>query len=115
MKSVRIAAVVLVLTVLLVIGNSIVVRELIDGVIEDVETAGPEEYRDIFENFKRIEKYISLTVDHEDMMNIELGFAELIGMGEVGDEEGAQVTKSRLKYSLEHLKRLAGMNIDSIF
>ena len=115
MKSVRIAAVVLVLTVLLVVGNSIVVRELIDGVIEDVETAGPEEYGDIFANFKRIEKYISLTVDHEDMMNIELGFAELIGMGEVGDEEGAQVTKSRLKYSLEHLKRLAGMNIDSIF
>ena len=48
-------------------------------------------------------------------MNIELGFAELIGMAKVGDSEGAQVTKSRLKYSLEHLKRLAGMNIDSIF
>ena len=103
------------LTVLLVVANSFVVRELIDGVIDDVENATSEEYEDIFENFRRIEKYISLTVDHEDMMDIDLSFAELIGMAKVGDNEGAEVTKSRLRYSLEHLRRLSGMNIDSIF
>ena len=115
MKSVRIAAVVLMLTILLVVANSFVVRELIDGVIEDVESAAPQEYEEIFANFKRIEKYISLSVDHEDMMDIDLAFAELIGMVKVGDSEGAEVTKSRLRYSLEHLRRLSGMNIDSIF
>ena len=103
------------LTILLVVANSFVVRELIDGVIEDVESAAPQEYEEIFANFKRIEKYISLSVDHEDMMDIDLAFAELIGMVKVGDSEGAEVTKSRLRYSLGHLRRLSGMNIDSIF
>ncbi len=115
MKSVRIAAVVLMLTVLLVVANSFVVRELIDGVIDDIEVAEPEEYEEIFANFKRIGKYISISVDHEDMMDIDMTFAELVGMAKVGDSKGAEVTKSRLRYSLEHLRRLSGMNIDSIF
>ena len=45
------------LTILLVVANSFVVRELIDGVIEDVESAAPQEYEEIIANFKRIEKY----------------------------------------------------------
>ena len=115
MRSVRIAAVILTVTVLAVILNAIGVRLVIDGITADVEAAEADGYAEVFERFKKMEVYVSLSVDHEDMMNIELAFAELVAMAEGGDTEGAEVTKSRLTYSLEHLKRLSGLNIDSIF
>ena len=115
MKSVRIAALILSVTVLAVTANAIAVRWIISEITDDVSRAEAGEYAEIFEHFKRVEKYVSLTVDHEDMMNIELAFAELVAMVEEGDEDGVAVTKSRLKYSLEHLRRISGLNIDSIF
>ncbi len=115
MKSVRIAAVLLVLTLVAVVVNSIAVRWMIGHLIESVEVAETNEYEQIFEEFKRMEAYISLTVDHEDMMNIELAFAELIGAVKAGDEDSVTVIKSRLKCSLEHMRRLSGINIESIF
>lgn len=114
MKSVRIAAVLLVLVVAAVVANAIAVRNIIGGILHEVEIASEDEYGKIFEHYKNIETYVSLSVDHEDMMNIELAFAELIGAVDAGDEESVAVVKSRLKYSLEHLRRLSGINIDSI-
>ena len=69
---------------------------------------------DIFEKYRSSETYISLTVNHDDLTNIEDNFAELIGNLSVGDSDGAAITKSRLLCSLEHLRRLSGINIDSI-
>ena len=115
MKSVKIAAVILVLTLTAVIANAIILRNLIDGLTAELEEADGEEYEEVFEHFKRIKTYVGLSVDHEDMMNIELAFAELVGAADAEDEDSAAVVKSRLKYSLEHLKRLSGLNIDSIF
>ena len=113
MKSVRMAAVLLVVTLVAVVANSFAVRGMIGGIIERVESAENDEYEEIFKDFKDMETYVSLTVDHEDMMNIELAFAELIGAVQAGDEESVTVIKSRLKYSLEHLRRLSGINIES--
>ena len=73
-----------------------------------------EEFYRIFEKYRSYETYFSLTVNHDDLTNIEDGFAELIGNLEVDDTEGAEVIKNRLLYSLEHLRRLSGINIDSI-
>ena len=115
MKSVRMAAVLLVATLVAVVANSFAVRGMIGGIIERVESAENDEYEEIFKDFKDMEAYVSLTVDHEDMMKIELAFAELIGAVQAGDEESVTVIKSRLKYSLEHLRRLSGINIESIF
>lgn len=64
--------------------------------------------------FKKNENFISITVSHDDLTNIEDGFAELVGYLRVGDADGAEVVKSRLINSLEHLKRLSGINFDSI-
>ncbi len=114
MKSVRIAAVLLALTLVAVVINAIAVRNIISGLLDDIEEAEANEYEDIFNHFKDIESYVSLSVDHEDMMNIELAFAELIGAVEVGDDKSVAAIKSRLKYSLEHMRRLSGINIDSI-
>lgn len=115
MKSVKMAAVLLVLTLAAVVANSIAVRNMIGGIVEDVKVADASKYEQIFEDYKRMEAYISLTVDHEDMMNIELAFAELTGAVRAEDEESVTVIKNRLIYSLEHLRRLSGINIESIF
>ena len=78
--------------------------------LEDAEYA----LREIFEVYKRREVFISLTVNHEDLTNIEESFDEIIGYLSVGDADGARVTKNRLIGSLRHLRRLSGFNIDAI-
>lgn len=84
--------------------------EIIDGYTEE---AG-KKISKIFNEYKSCEGYISMTVNHDDLTNIEDNFAELVGNLDVGDADSAKVTKNRLLYSLEHLRRLSGMNIDSI-
>lgn len=70
--------------------------------------------RSLYEDFKKKETFISLTVNHEDLTNIEESFSEIIGYLSVGDVDGARVIKNRLLDSLEHLRRLSGFNIDAI-
>ena len=64
--------------------------------------------------FRARESYISLSVNHEDLSNIETIFAELLGELEVGRADEATVAKSRLIDALHHLGRLSGVNIDTI-
>ena len=78
--------------------------------LEDAEYA----LREIFEEYKRSEVFISLTVNHEDLTNLEESFDEIIGYLSVRDADGARVTKNRLVGSLRHLRRLSGFNIDAI-
>jgi len=70
--------------------------------------------RELYEEFKKRETFISLTVNHEDLTSIEESFSEIIGYLSVGDANGARVMKNRLLDSLEHLRRLSGFNIDAI-
>ena len=64
--------------------------------------------------FKTKELFLGLTVNHDDLSNIEEGFAEIIGYLSVGNTDEATVTKNRLLDSLSHLRRLSGFNIDAI-
>ena len=57
---------------------------------------------------------MGMTVSHEDLTAIETGFSEMIGYLSVGDRNGAEVTKSRLLDALGHLRRLTGINIESV-
>ena len=70
--------------------------------------------RVVYADFKKAETYMSLSVNHNDLTNIEEIFSEMIGYLSVGDANGAKVAKSRLTDALGHLKRLSGINIDSI-
>ena len=70
--------------------------------------------REIYEGFGDSEAFISMTVSHEDLTSIESCFAELIGYLSVGEVKDAEVVKSRLLDSLEHLRRLVGINLDSV-
>lgn len=67
-----------------------------------------------FHIFRKKELFIGLTVNHDDLSNIENDFSELIGFLSVGDAKGATVAKNRLADSLGHLRRLSGFNIDAI-
>ena len=58
--------------------------------------------------------YLSLTVSHDDLSDIEDIIAELRGAAEVGDKDGVRIAKSRLGSALSHLRRLSGVNLDSI-
>lgn len=122
MKMVRVAAVLLVVTLLTVIINSLLLRHLIDELTDEVIAADEsdteiafKEYSEIFEKYKKKASYISLTVNHEDLTDIENSFAEIIGAAKSGDIDGVITVKSRLISAFRHLRRLTGINLDSIF
>ena len=121
MKLKNIAYTILVSTVTLITVNSLVLGRMIDTVtkaVSDAEvddtTLAETKYTEIYEDFKKKERYISLTVNHNDLMNIENSFAELIGAAKADDKESLIIAKSRLIDALGHLKRLSGINLDSV-
>ncbi len=116
------AVVTLGITLSAVVINTIILRKQVNIVyyrikeldLTESSNAALSISRDIYDDFKQKEKYISLTVNHNDLTNIENCFAELIGYLSVDDLEGAEVTKNRLLDSLCHLGRLSSFNLDSI-
>ena len=66
------------------------------------------------EDFMNKERFISLTVNHDDLTNIEAAFTDLIGELSVEEYQNAEVAKNRLVDAIEHLGRLSGCNFDAI-
>jgi peptide chain release factor 1 len=73
------------------------------------------EYRAAEEHFHSMRRYLNITVCHDSLLMIESSFAELIGAAEAKDEESLIITKSRLIGEISHLRRLSGINMNSIF
>ncbi|MBO5101676.1 MAG: DUF4363 family protein [Clostridia bacterium] len=121
---IKIFAAVAIITVIgAVVINTVVLNKEISSLaraVSELNIRGitPEESKAradaLFTEFKKKEPYISITVSHDDLTNIEDGFAELIGYLSVEDKDGAEVTKYKLENALLHLRRLSGFNIDSI-
>ena len=103
--------------------NTLLLRKNIDKIhasVDEIEITD-EEWEsskqcasEAFELFKAKELFIGLTVNHDDLSDIEGCFSELIGYLDVGDTSGASVAKNRLIDALGHLRRLSGFNIDAI-
>ncbi len=114
------AVLTLVLTLGFVITNTLVLDFMIGELLGEVEELDTESTgalsaaEEIYEKFSRYEAYVSVTVSHDDLTNIELSFSELIGYLSVGDSDGAAVVKRRLEDALGHLRRLSGVNIDAV-
>ena len=92
------------------------VKETINCVNElnmDAKNA-EEEAKKIYADFRKKEKYMSLTVSHNDLTCVEDCFVEMIGFLSVKDAQNARVTKSRMISYLEHLGRLSSFNIDAV-
>ena len=122
MKSVCFAYTVFLLLLIAVILNSLFLEKTIDTLecevtkaAEEDMSAALEEYTDIYDKYKKYELYISLSVSHDDLSNLEDAFAEIIGAAKADDRSALITTKSRLTDYLRHIKRLSGINIDSIF
>ena len=120
MREKILAVVILIAVVTFVIANTLIIERQIGDIEKEISTLNIEgegavdQARKIHEDFMRKEKFISLTVSHDDLTNIEGCFVELIGYLSIGDADNAKVTKDRLTHSLEHLRRLSTFTIDAI-
>lgn len=120
MKEKTIALVVLIFIVGAIAANAVFLDKNISETLNEVNELtlngenSLENAESIYAGFKEKETYISITVNHEDLTNIDECFADMIGYLSVGDIDGASVIKYRLIDSLEHLRRSCGLNIDSI-
>ena len=122
MKSVRIAYIIFTLLLVIAIINSIVLGRIVERLDKEIADAeeidmaiAEKEYREIYERYKDIELYISLSINHDDLSNLENAFAEIIGAAKAGDRDAVITIKSRMNDYLRHIRRLTGINIDSIF
>ena len=88
--------------------------EAINLNVSEENKSALSEAKALRERFMRKERFISLTVNHEDLTNIESAFTELIGELSVEEHKNAEVAKNRLIDALEHLGRLSGCNFDAI-
>ena len=111
----KIFAVAALLAIIIFIGiNDAVVSNRIDEIIVEIDDC--ESYEDAAiarEKFMKYERYISITVSHGDLTNIEDLLSEYEAQMRDGSDD-AEITKSRLINALSHLRRLSGINIDSI-
>lgn len=120
MRAVKIATVVFLLLTLAVSANSLYIRHLTKEFCDELDRISvydenaSEELKAVAKKFKRAERFISVTVSHDDLTNIEEGFADLIGAAEAGMTGDVERIKNRLVDSIEHLGRLSGLNSDSI-
>ena len=121
MKGLIISVVTLSVTVAAVILNTIALNRTIGELSETVEAfdvSGKddelEEFKKIYASYKSAERFISITVSHDDLTNIENDLNEILGCIEVGDDDGAKIAKSRLEGSFKHLRRLSSLNLESI-
>ncbi len=117
----RILAVILLVSIIgFSIANMLVLDRQIGRTIDEIGELSLEDddaekkASDIYDSYLRRQEYISITVSHDDMTNIEDCFAELIAYLSIGDTEGATIAKNRLINYLQHLRRLSGINIDAI-
>ena len=121
MKPAKIAIVFLIFLAAVIIANSLYISNVSEALakkVDLIDTKDTEqcaiEYKKLFSEFRKAEKFISITVSHDDLTNIEESFADIIGAAEAGMEGNVIMIKSRLKDSLEHLGRLSGINLESI-
>lgn len=119
MKTVITSYVVLAAIIIIVIINSLIISHNIDVILEKLRGApdtseAESTYEEIFDDYIKKQKYLGLTVSHDDLTNIESEFYEILGAARVGDDDALKIAKSRLVGALSHLKRLCGINFDSI-
>ena len=70
--------------------------------------------QNIANEYQRTKGLISVTVSHDDLTSIDECFIELAGYMKSSDFVEAEITKNRLMFYLNHIRRLSGFNIDSI-
>lgn len=95
---------------------SSIADELYEG-LRSIEstTDSADEYYALRTEFLSKRSFLNFTVSHEVILSIESGFDEISGAIEANDEGALIIAKSRLCGLLSHLRRLSGINFESIF
>lgn len=119
MKGTLIGFITLFLLTALIGINSFALSFNINKVYEAVEATPPRlssyaAFEALYEDYMRRERFICLTVAHNDLMDIEGAFAELLGAIKAEDEGALIIAKSRLENALLHLRRLSSFGIEGI-
>lgn len=99
-----------------VYSNTLILSDIISDFemrVKGTELEGAK-FNGIYEDFLKNRTYLGITVNHDDIAEVEEEFAEILGALRIGDTQTAEIAKSRLISALGHLKRLSGFNIDSI-
>ena len=121
MRAVIWASVMLFLVIAFITTNTVIIRSMLNETIKEVDdikildakSAGAK-FTVCYEKFKKRERYINLSVTHSDIAEIEASFAEIIGAASANNLEEMIITKNRLINSLEHLRRISGINSNSV-
>ncbi len=102
--------------------NTVFLTRRIDQIITDVNsistentTEATERSKEIFDKHKKSEGFLSLTISHNDLADINGYFTEMIAYLSIENAEEAGVAKSRLIDALTQIKRLSGWNIQAVF
>lgn len=121
MKAVKIAISVFLILFVAIILNSLYISNRTEKIADEISKIDTNDLsktkkrlEEICADFKKAEKFISITVSHDDLTNIEESFADIIGAAEAGMTANVITIKSRLEDALRHLGRLSSINIDSI-
>ena len=121
MRPVKLAITTLILLFATILANSFYIHhktrdfaKMVESVNTDDMEKTADEFEAIFKKFRKTERFISITVSHDDLTNIEESFADIIGAAKGGMKSDVITIKSRLKDELLHLGRLSSINLDSI-
>ena len=119
---VKVSYVLLFILLISVIFNSVYISRFTEKLYALSKEGGHDSIEELelkFEKINRIyrsnEIFISLTVSHEDLTNIEDILSEINGAIESKDVNSVIIAKSRFESAVLHLGQLSAINIDSIF
>lgn len=123
MKLHTVAIVLLLCIAILVTANSIFITRTVDTYTAQIRALTEEGdvqalHADIARlraDYDAFEAFWSLSVSHDDLMNIRTAFADLEGAAKANDTISFIQAKSRLIDALMHLRRLSALNFYSVF
>lgn len=119
MKAKLLASALLLLVCAFVSANAVLTTRAFASYVRRIEAIGADEgiyaeAQQIYLDFQATERYIALTVAHDDLARAEDAFAEWVGAAQAEDAAQLTIAKSRLTDTLRHLGRLCGIHADSI-
>ena len=121
MRAVRLASLCLTIVLLSITANSVYITKTTEefaNAVKEIDTENlditADKLKEIYAEFKKAERFISITVSHDDLTNIDESFSDMIGAAEAGIRANVIAIKSRLEDALRHLGRLSGINLESI-
>ena len=115
--NVRIAVAILLLLLILATANVLISEYMLKNLSQDLEEISvgeSEKAKDLAHRFSRCAFFLSITVNHDDLENVEELFVELAAIAGTDDAAEMETLKSRLISVLRQIRRLCGIGIDSI-